>query len=120
MTEAEFTKLIEDLRPELVRIAGRRCGRDQADDAVQTAVLHCWKDGGWASAPQTTVAGWLRRLARMRARDELRGLGRLRAAQKNIAVLANSGGKRLAPKGGADKQSDEIQRTAQRRQEAGQ
>ncbi len=120
MNEAEFEKLVAEIRPELVRIATRRAGRDQAEDGVQAAILAIWTKGLWKTASRETVAKRLRVGARLYGKDQMRGLQRLRTAQRNLLVLAHSGGKRLAPKGGADRQAEEIQRTAQRRQEVGQ
>jgi hypothetical protein len=83
--------------------------------------MYAWLDV--QRKPATTIAtltSWLRNGAVRQSTKELRGLGRLRAAQRNLAVLGNKGGRRVAPKGGADRQADEIQRAAQRRQEAGQ
>jgi DNA-directed RNA polymerase specialized sigma24 family protein len=102
VTEAEFEQLVTKIRPELIRIATRRCGRDQAEDAIQTAILHCWKDAGWKGADSATVSRWLRRLAAMRGRDELRSLGRLRDAQRNLAVLANKGCRHVQSKPNSD------------------
>lgn len=120
MTEAEFANLVEDIRPELVRIAGRRCGRDLAEDAVQKLLTRLWTGGRWQTDPADVVKKLLRAGAAVNGTDEFRQIARFRGAQKNLRVLAYPGGKRVAPKGGADHQAGEIQRQAQRRQEAGQ
>lgn len=94
MTEAEFANLVEDIRPELVRIAARRAGRDQAEDAVQKAVMQIWNAEKWRATPRETVAGWLRQRSKDRGRNEMRGLARLRDAQRNLRVLGDKGHKR--------------------------
>jgi DNA-directed RNA polymerase specialized sigma24 family protein len=91
MTEQEFTALVEELRPELVKIAARRCGRDQAEDAVQIATTQIWIAQQWLTYDRERMAGLLRQAAARKAINELRGLGRLRDAQRNLDVLGNSG-----------------------------
>lgn len=93
MTETQFTQLVEKLRPELVRIAARRCGRDQAEDAVQKAVAKVWELGAWRTKPRAVVAGWLRHKTVSRGQDEMKSLMRLRGAQKNLRVLSDKGHK---------------------------
>ncbi len=102
MTEAEFANLVEDIRPELVRIAARRCGRDQAEDAVQKGVLRLWESRQWVTADRHTVAGWLRHKAVSRGQDEMKSLLRLRAAQRNIRVLSDKGHKQTARQPNSD------------------
>ncbi len=97
MTEQEFEQLVTDLRPELVRIAARRGGRDQAEDAVQKATTETWAARKWETASKETVAGWLRQRSRDRGINELRGISRLREAQRNIRVLGDKGHKRANP-----------------------
>jgi DNA-directed RNA polymerase specialized sigma24 family protein len=91
VTESEFEQVVEEIRPELVRIAARRCGRDQAEDAVQKCLTYQWTAGRWKTASAATVSGWLRHKAKQAAQDEFKGLVRLRDAQNNLGVLSYSG-----------------------------
>jgi DNA-directed RNA polymerase specialized sigma24 family protein len=102
VTEREFETLVSEIRPELVRIASRRCGRDQAEDAVQKCITYQWSTGRWKTAGVETVSGWLRHKAKQSAQDEFKGLARLRDAQRNIAVLSYSGCKHIESKPNAD------------------
>jgi len=97
MTEHDFETLVVRIRPELVRIAARRCGRDNAEDAVQKAITQVWLAGRWATYPTERTTGLLRQAAARKGINELRGLGRLRAAQTNLAVLGNKGHKHANP-----------------------
>lgn len=97
MTETEFVDLSEKLRPELVKIAGRRCGRDYAEDAVQKSVTQLWEAGKWKSYLPERVAGLLRQAASRKGINELRSLGRFRALQKETSVLLGNSGCRHTP-----------------------
>ena len=102
MSEAEFEQLVARLRPELIRIASRRAGRDQADDAVQKSVLQLWVSGRWKTAGAAEMTGRLRLRVKSEAGKELRGLARLRTAQKNIRVLGDKGCRHVQSKPNAD------------------
>jgi DNA-directed RNA polymerase specialized sigma24 family protein len=91
MTEEEFTNLIEAIRPELVAIARRRCGRDQAEDAVQKTVMRVWAAGRWQIVDPTTVTARLRALVSLNGQDEFRQIVRFRDAQRNLGVLTHNG-----------------------------
>jgi hypothetical protein len=102
VTEAEFEQLVTKLRPELIRIATRRAGRDQADDAVQKAVMQLWIARRWDSASTEEMTGRLRLRVKSEAGKELRGLKRLRDAQRNIRVLGDKGCRHVQSKPNSD------------------
>jgi DNA-directed RNA polymerase specialized sigma24 family protein len=102
VTRAEFANLIEDIRPELVRIASRRGGRDQAEDAVQKTFMQLWASRKWEKAAAATVAGWLRWGVKREGGKEMRGLQRLRDAQRNLWVLGNKGCRHIESKPNSD------------------
>jgi DNA-directed RNA polymerase specialized sigma24 family protein len=96
MTEQEYAALIEQARPELVRIASRRCGRDLAEDAVQKLFTRYWTNRRWErSSPETFIRA-LRRGAVLNGFAEGRQIGRFRAAQKNFLAAAYTGHKRAS------------------------
>ncbi len=105
MTEQEFTELVEEIRPELIRIASRRCGRDLAEDAIQMAVIKVWELGQWKTADSAVVAGWLRHKAKSRGQDEFKKIDRFRGAQKNLRVLSDKGWKRAYDPNSRDKEA---------------
>lgn len=91
MTEHDFVTLTETLRPELLRIARRRCGQDYAEDAVQKTVSQIWEAGKWRDADADTVTRWLRQRAADRGVNELRSLDRFRSLQKESLLLGDKG-----------------------------
>lgn len=102
MSEAEFEKLVAEIRPQLVRIATRRAGRDHADDAVQKTLTQIWVSRKWEKAQAAKVAGWLRWGVKHEGGKEMRGLKRFRDAQRNLAVLGNKGCRHVQSKPNSD------------------
>ncbi len=71
------------------RTAFRRLGdRETAEEVVQDVWLTLWDRGGMFDAAQGSLPGWLCAIARNRAIDRLRALGRRPGALPLSAVLA--------------------------------
>ncbi|MFN8518181.1 MAG: sigma-70 family RNA polymerase sigma factor [Chloroflexota bacterium] len=74
------------------RTAFRRLGdRQTAEEVVQDVWLTLWERAGMFDPRQGSLAGWLMTIARNRATDRMRSLGRRPGALPLSAVLASDG-----------------------------
>jgi hypothetical protein len=85
--EDEYLALTETMRPELLRIAARRCGASLAEDAVQMAVFSAWRDGWWGDASAETARRRLRLRTASRALDLRKSSQRQLALRRRLWVL---------------------------------